>query len=128
MKMFRSFTLALCATFMLCACGGESPQTPESVAESFYKAQLDIDFAEIAKYATKETTSWLEATFAETPDSEIDEWREKSKGTKISVISSEVKEDKATVTLELTLADGDKHKENIRLVKEDGSWKVEDYF
>jgi ABC-type glycerol-3-phosphate transport system substrate-binding protein len=119
MKMFRILALALCATFMLTACGGGSP---ESVAKSFVKAFVDRDFSKAAEYATAKTASWLAEAAKTSGQMDL---REYDRGTEISLISSEVKEGKATVTLELRSPNGDKVEAELELVKEDGSWKVE---
>ncbi len=122
MKTLRNVVVALCAVFMLSACGGG---TPESVAESFQKAIMNADFKGAAKYATKSTAPMLEQVTGMMTKEQLQEMKKETDGTKVQVKSADIQEDKATVVLELIDASGDIDEITHYLIKEDGSWKVE---
>jgi ABC-type glycerol-3-phosphate transport system substrate-binding protein len=121
MKTLRNLVIALCAVCMFAACGGS---TPEAVAENFQQAMMDGDFKEAAKYATKSTAPMLEQAASMLSEEQLKKMKEETKGVKISVKSSEVKENEAAVTLETVAADGEADEMVLQLIKEDGSWKV----
>ena len=121
MKTFKNIAIALCATLMLAACGGGSP---EAVAEKFQKAMVSGDFDKAASYATKASAPMLKTMGSMLTGTMLDEFKEQVKGAKIRVVSSEIDGDTATVTMEVTNADGETEEETCNLVKEDGEWKV----
>lgn len=128
MKTFRIIALVLCASFMLTACGGG---TPESVAEGYVKAYIDVDYKKAASYATKEYSGEI-MEIAELIKSdemkEIVEGRKNElKGIKYKVTDIDVDEEigEATVRFEFTLKDERTEEGRVDLIKEDGAWKVE---
>lgn len=122
MKTLKNIAIAACAVFMLAACGGNSP---EAIAQNFQKALMTGDFQEAAKYVTKTTAPMLEQMAIMVSEERLKEMQEEFKGVKLSVVGKEVNEDEATITLEITSADGDTDTNTYDLVKEDGSWKVD---
>lgn len=127
MKTLRGIVVALLAAVMLVACGGGSP---ESVAESYVKAYIDVDFKKAAKFATKEHADDI-LKGAEMFDSKelkdvIKERKNELKGIKYKITEVDIDEEyeEATVRFEFTL-NGEVEDGRVELVKEDGKWKVE---
>ena len=125
MKTIKMVVLALCATFMLAACGGE---TPESVAESYVKSYIAIDYKKAAKLATKEYGDEILDGAKEIPEETLKELiaerKEELKDIKYEIVNVEVDEEEAVISFEFTL-NGDTEDGRVNLVKENGKWKVE---
>ena len=126
MKTLKIAVIALCATFLLAACGGG---TPESVAKSYVDAALSFDFEKAAKYSSKEHAAdimrGMEDYSKEDLKKEVEEARKEFKGITYKVTGVELDEDEATVEFEF--AKDDKTKDGrLELIKEDGKWKVDD--
>ncbi len=124
MKTLKIAILALCATFMLAACGGSG--NPEAVAENLYKAYFDGDFEKAAKYATRESAIMLQQIAANMPAEKLKDFKEKFKGATAKALSSDINEEEGmgVVSVELTGPDGKTNTVKCDVVKEDGSWKA----
>lgn len=121
MKTVKVAILTLFAALMLSACGGGSP---EAVAQKFQSAIMEGDFEKAAQYASSSTAPLLKSMATMIPADQLKELKDEAKGTKVKVGEVEVEGDTATVTLEMTSADGEVDSMDYHLVKEDGSWKV----
>ena len=126
MKTLKIFVLALCATFMLAACGGGSP---EAVAENYVDAALSLDFEKAAKCSSKEHAADILEGIDDYTEEELEEEVKQAKknfeGITYKITAVEADETEATVKLEFTK--GDKTKDGrLELIKEDGKWKVDD--
>jgi len=146
-KLVSCIAIALCAA-VLAGCGDKSsssgstssksapavdPKSPEAVAVKFAEATLvKADMAAAKKLVTKKVQSFLEAAMKEEGE-DTKKAAEKS-GVKISVKKDKdavkIDGDKATVVIVLSAKDEETGKEEsdeetVKLVKEDGEWKVE---
>ena len=125
MKAFKNIAIALCATLMLAACGGGSP---EAVAKSYIDAALEFDFKKAAKYSSEEHAANLLKEMGRYSEEDLKEEteaaREDYKGITYKVIEVEVEENEAAVMLEFVKGGGTK-KSEIELIKEGGKWKVD---
>lgn len=124
------FAVAAFAVITLSACkGGGNAATPEAAVKGFMEkmAKMDIDGAK--KYATKESASVLDMMKmgvemakkmgGDKADSEM----EKMKNAKIEYGTPKIDGDNATIAV-TTISGDDKETKDIKLKKEDGSWKV----
>lgn len=126
MKTLKIVVLALCATFMLAACGGGG-ENPEAVAENLYKAYFDGDFEKAAKYATRGSATVLQQIATGMNAEQLKEFKEQFSGAKTKVLGSEIDEEAGTgvVSIELTSPEGKTNTVKCNVVKEEGSWKAE---
>lgn len=124
MRLIRNLTVVIFAAIMLAACGGGSP---ESVAESYVKAALTIDFKAAAKYSSKEhAADILEAMdYMEEEAEELAEAKEGFVGITYKITEVDVEGDEATVKFEFAKGD-ETSNGRLELIKEDGSWKVDE--
>ena len=121
MKVLRNTTIVLCAIFMFAACSSG----PEAAAENFQKALMGGDFKEAAKYATKESLPLLDVMANMASKEQLKKMKDEYEGAKLKVISKEINENEATITLEVMMStDGDADTTKYSLIKEDGIWKV----
>ncbi len=116
--------LALCAA----AIAGCGPKTPEAVALKFMECQLKGDLDGAMKYMTKDGKKMIEGFKTMAGDKwkeEVKKDVEKHKGVKVAKKDVKIDGDKATVKITLS-KEGEKEteEEEIKLIKEDGEWKV----
>ncbi len=126
MKTLKIAIIALCAAFLLAACGGG---TPESVAKNYVDAALSFDYKKAAECATKKHSASILREFEDYSEEElkkeVEEAKKEFKGITYKVTKVEDEGEEATVYFEF--AKGDKTKEGwVVLIKEDGKWKVDD--
>lgn len=120
MKTLKIFVLALCATFLLSACGESSP---ESVVSKYFEAAkvVDLEAAKgcLIKSLAQEFDNMTKSIDAE----EKEELKKENANMQIKILSSEIDGENAIVFFEE--AHGDHfHKRQIPLKKEDGDWKI----
>lgn len=105
---------------VLTSCSGDNP---EGVAEKFLNHVNKGEFEEAKKYCDKKTGELIGmmASMAGGKEAEL-----KDKDIKAEIVSSEIKEDKATVKYKTVGKDApaDSKEQSIDLIKEDGKWKV----
>jgi len=124
--------LCVCAlAIMLGACG--SKNTPSATAEKYadyvikgdYKSALDLtQFSGTEEQVEKQKEFYLQMLENKVKEGLPDD----KKMTKFEVISEEIDEEngKATVTANVTYADGNTKEEKTKLVKtEDGKWMID---
>lgn len=115
------FFLAMMATTFFVSCSGNGP---EGVAEKFIVHSSKGEFAEAKKYCTESTGQLLSMAEAFAGD-KINEIKEKNKGIKVDIVSSEVKDSTATVSYKVSGIEGAAAEEkSLDLVKRSGDWKV----
>ena len=88
------------------------------------KSFSDGDFEKAKEYATVDTRSMISMLESFGVKDQMEEMGLGTKS-KFSVKNSEVSDNKATVTLEITDADSEKEEMPIALVKKDGEWLVD---
>ncbi len=106
----------LAASMLLFSACGDSDNTPENVAKAFLEKIANADFSGAKEYATEASGSMLDmmeqaSSFA--PDETM-----KSTGN-VEIIKTEKDGDVATVYYKT-----DDEEEKLKVVKEDGEWKV----
>lgn len=115
MKKIKLFFIALSLAIMVVSC---SSNNPETVAKKFLEASSKLDFEGAKAYCDESTGALLDmaAGFAKMAPKE--EEREK---VDFIILSSNVEDDKATVTYK---TDKSEEEKTINLKKIDGDWKV----
>jgi Domain of unknown function (DUF4878) len=110
-KTLKFTAIALLAVALLWACAGTG--SPRVVAKKFLHAFVEGDFVGAGQYATKESKESLKLMAS---------IHDQDKGEPAKIEIGDVKEDgdKATVSYKENGV-----KKNLRLVKEDGKWKVD---
>lgn len=111
----RLFFISVCFALVQLSCTGNSP---EPVAKGFLEAMSDYDFEEAKTYCDNGTAGlvgMLESL------SKMSDDKEEKKDVSITIISSEINEDKATVTY---ITDKNSNEQQLLLRKIDGEWKV----
>jgi hypothetical protein len=117
--MKKLFTIIAIACLTLISCSGNGP---EGVAKSFLSHTNKGEMAEAKKYCDEKTASILGMAESMLTPERIEEM--KKKNVKIDIVSSEVKDETAKVTYQLT-SEGEKSDEKtLDLKKVDGDWKV----
>ncbi len=101
-----------------------SSNSPDQTAINFMKSFSDGDFEKAKEYATVDTRSMISMLESFGVKDQMEEMGLGTKS-KFSVKNSEVSDNKATVTLEITDADSEKEEMPIALVKKDGEWLVD---
>jgi PBP1b-binding outer membrane lipoprotein LpoB len=128
MKLLKSLILVVAAGLMITACGG-SGATPVEVVQKFAEATVNLDFAKAKQYVVKEHQAAYDEVAArfESPEAQaqLELFKAAAKLTTIDVVEKEISEDgnTAVVTLKISGA-GQSNEEDVRLIKEDGEWKI----
>lgn len=117
----KTFMLLAFVSFgFLASCSNDS--NPEAVAEKFLNHVNKGEFAEAKEYCDEQTAQligMMESMVAGKKD------EMKKLDAKVEIISSEVKDDKATVKYKTTSAkEPTAAEQTLQLVKVDGKWKV----
>jgi len=116
----KLFSLLAVLSFSLFSCSGNGP---EGVAEKFVVLTSQGDFTEAKKYCDESTAAMM--NMAETlVAGKKEELKEKNKDIKVDIISSDVKDDKATVKYNIVNGETTSEEKQIDLKKIDGEWKV----
>ncbi len=104
----------------LTSCSGDNP---EAVAEKFLNHVNKAEFEEAKKYCDKKTGELI-GMMASMAGGKTEEM--KNKDIKTEIISSEIKDEKASVKYKIVGKDApaDSKEQSIDLIKEDGKWKV----
>lgn len=123
-KIIKTATMLVCATVMsvIVGCGGGSP---DSVAKDVISCLKDADMAGISKYATgdfKKGIGMLKGLMEGAEKKEIEDFKKEFSNKKYEIGAAVIDGDKATVPVKIDGKD-----KPIKLVKVDGSWKVEDF-
>ncbi|NBL63659.1 DUF4878 domain-containing protein [Flavobacterium sp. NST-5] len=112
--------MAFISFITLTSCSGDNP---EAVAEKFLNHVNKAEFEEAKKYCDKKTGELIGmmASMAGGKTAEM-----KDKDIKTEIISSEIKDEKASVKYKIVGKDApaDSKEQSIDLIKEDGKWKV----
>jgi Domain of unknown function (DUF4878) len=124
------FALSAIAVITLAACkGGGNAATPEAAVKGFMAKMQVMDIEGAKKYATKESAAvldmmkmGLEMAKKMGGDKSKNEF-EKMKDAKVEYGAPKIDGDNATIAVTTTM-DGDADTKDIKLKKEDGSWKV----
>lgn len=120
MKMFR-FACAAALAAILVGCGGGSP---DSVAVDFLSNVRDGKFDAAAKCASKKAAPLISMMGAMGSLAGNDALKE-MKGASFKVIETKIDGDTATVKIEASKNGKAEKPEDLKLVKEDGAWKVD---
>lgn len=112
-KILGMLAMALC----LVGCS----KGPDKVAMAFLEAVADGNLEKAAEYASKDTKPVLKVAAAVPGTGE--QIKKECEGAKFKAVDTKIDGDKATVKIETT-KDGKTETEDIKLVKEDGEWKV----
>ena len=129
MKLVKSLALVVAAALMMTACGGGgSSSTPSEVVEKFMQATMEFDFAKAKQYVTKEYQVAFDEIIAqfETPEmkAQIDIMKAATQTAKFEIINETFDGDNAaTVTVKVSVM-GIEQEDDMHLIKEDGSWKI----
>lgn len=122
MKQLRSIAIAAVLSLSLFSCSGNGP---EGVTKEFVKHTSQGEFAEAKELCTEKTASLLSMAEGFAGD-KIAEMKEKNKDIDVEIVSSDVKDDKATVKYKVTGGENiDAQEKELDLVKVDGDWKVD---
>ena len=112
-KILGMLAMALC----LIGCS----KSPDKVAMAFLEAVADGNLEKAAEYAAKDTKPAIKVMAAVPGSGE--QMKKECEGAKFKAVDTKIDGDKATVKIETT-KDGKTETEDIKLVKEDGEWKV----
>lgn len=123
-KLIKMATMVVCAVTMSCivGCGGGSP---DSVAKNVVSCLKDADMEGISEYSTgefKQAVLMYKGMMDGAPKEEVEEMKEKCGSSKYEIGAAVINGDKATVPVKIDGKDVP-----IKLIKVDGSWKVEDF-
>ncbi|GEM_PF-2244603 len=123
-KLIKMATVVVGAAAMSCivGCGGGSP---DSVAKNVVSCLKDADIEGIGKYSTgdfKRGILMYKDMMEGAPKEEIEKMEKEFGNKKYELGAAVVNGDKATVPVKI-----DGKETPIKLVKVDGSWKVEDF-
>ena len=115
------FLLAFVSFGFLTSCSNDS--NPEAVAEKFLNHINKGEFGEAKKYCDKKTADLIGMMESMTAGKEAEL---KGKDIKAEIVSSEVKDDKASVKYKTVGKDApaEAKEQSLELIKEDGKWKV----
>ena len=139
MRLLKSLALVVVAALVVTACGGGSSSgsnaSPSEVAKKFIKATMNFDFAESKQYVASDMLATYNEVYEQVmiqfESPEMKEYLELAKGltknVQIEIINEEIDGDNATVTLKMSGVMGmEENEEDLHLVKENGSWKIND--
>lgn len=116
------FGLSMMASLLLVSCSGGGP---EGTVEQFVKHTSKGEFEEAKKYGT-ESTNGLLSMAQQFAGAQAAEMKEKNKDVKVEIVTSDIKDSIATVKYKVTgVADPSNDEKEIKLVKQDGEWKVD---
>ena len=133
-KLLKSLALVVAAALMMTACGGGGGgATPSDVVKKFMEATTtDFDFAKAKQYVAKEHLASYDEVMALLETPEMKAYMDAAKAAaqaaggqlvKIDVVNEEIDGDNAKVTVKMSSM-GQEMEEVIPLIKEDGSWKI----
>lgn len=122
MKQLKLAAAAVVISFSLFSCSGGNG--PEGVTEKFVELTGKGEFGEAKELCTEKTAALLAMAEGFAGDKK-EEIKEKNKDIKVEIISSEVKDDKATVKYKVTGGENEGQESQLDLVKVDGDWKVD---
>ena len=127
MRLLKSLTLVVAVALMVTACGGGGGETPSTVAKKCIEATMEFDFVKAKQYVSKEYQAATDKLIDKFNKPELKEWIEQTrsamKDTPIEVINEKIDGNNATVTVKFSIM-GRENKKDISLIKEDGSWKI----
>lgn len=123
-KMIKMATVVACTTVMsvIVGCGGGSP---DSVAKDVVSCLKSADMEGIGKYSTgefKKGIGMLKGMMDAAEKKEIEDFKKEFSSKKYEIGGAVINGDKATVPVKI-----DGKNTPIKLVKNDGSWKVEEF-
>ena len=123
-KIIKKATVVVCAAAMSCiiGCGGGSP---DSVAKDVVSCLKSADMEGISKYSTgefKKGIGMLKGMMDDAGKKEVEGFKKEFGNKKYELGAAVINGDKATVPVKIDGKDAP-----IKLVKVDGSWKVEDF-
>lgn len=121
-KLFlNAFLMAIVA--VLIACGGA--KTPESVVENFYNKLGSGDVDGAVKLMSKKVVEMLGEEKLKNALTEQSKQIQEQKGvSKIEFLDKKEKENEVDFSVKITYGDGETKEDKVKLIKEDGDWKI----
>ena len=128
MKLLKTLVFVVAAGLMVTAYGQDAKKlTPSDVVNKFYEAALTFDFANAKEYVSKNFQEAYGEMVAKLEAPEVKEqlevMKELTKDAKIEIVSEDIDEDNAVVTVKIIMAE-EEREDVIILIKEDDNWKI----
>lgn len=123
-NLVKLLAVALVFTFVFANCGG-GPSGPKDIVKESFKLMEDNDQAALKDMLSSQVKALVDdKKLEEGMTKKSEEINEKGGITNIEFLSEDIQEEEANFKVKLTYGDGSTDTEKVKLVKEEGDWKL----
>ena len=123
-NLVRLFAVALITTFVFINCGG-GPSGPKDIVKDSFKMMEENDQSGLKDLLSAQVKALVDdKKLEEGMNNKYEEIKAKGGITNIEFLSEDIQEQEANFKVKLTYGDGSENTEKVKLVKEEGDWKL----